>query len=628
MSEKNQTRLVLENELPILKEKHDKTKEYPEIASKYDIKAGIIRSKIEDYDRLDKLTSDLEKARAGFTECTSELEKIDYETKRLKNDIDESDKRLNDLDMVEAELQTQSNLYDNVVERGKELRRLQEEYKESNKLKQLFEIAKDDYAASKNEYKRQEEIYEEIYLRFLDDQAGFLSQSLEAGKPCPVCGSVHHPNPAVCRNDAPSRDDVDSAKKRKEKLNEKMKSDNVECVKSKTEYDNSVDSVKKNAKRLLDIDDYNEIGTYIEEKINEYLEKAKELKRKKEKCSKELDEKNKIKKRLGDMRKKSDELHEKEVLLTGEKNTFSEKVSAYSGQLEELRKNLEFNSKAEAQKNINELIKRSQDLRKKYEETEQAIKDQNIEIEKLKAEEEILKKQIADNENFDITLLNEQYSRLEEVYNKLDKEKTIISTRTKSNMNAAENLVSKRDSCQKAIEFYINCKELSDVANGKIGFDTYALVSCFDRILLRANNRMKKMTEGRYRLIRSEYADDGRKSYGLDINAFDNTSGTTRRVSTLSGGEKFMAALALALGLSDEIQSRSGGVHLDTMFIDEGFGSLSEDNLVRAVQTLKELSTEDCLIGIISHVGKLKEMIDKRISIKCENNITTAKVEI
>ena len=151
----------------------------------------------------------------------------------------------------------------------------------------------------------------------------------------------------------------------------------------------------------------------------------------------------------------------------------------------------------------------------------------------------------------------------------------------------------------------------------------------FDRILVLANNRMMMMTDGRYQLVRSEIAADKRKTFGLELDILDSESGKRRSVSTLSGGESFMAALALSLGLSDEIQSASGGIKLETMFIDEGFGSLDDKSLEKAVESLTALGSGDCLIGIISHVGQLKEMITKRIVISRNSaGSTTASVEI
>ena len=146
--------------------------------------------------------------------------------------------------------------------------------------------------------------------------------------------------------------------------------------------------------------------------------------------------------------------------------------------------------------------------------------------------------------------------------------------------------------------------------------ETYIQMHYFDRIISRANSRLMIMTDGQYDLIRREESLSKVGQSGLDLDVIDHYNGTTRSVKSLSGGESFKASLALALGLSDEIQSSAGGIQLDTMFIDEGFGSLDEDSLSQAMNALASLASSNKLIGIISHVGELKQKIDKQIVVK------------
>ena len=164
-------------------------------------------------------------------------------------------------------------------------------------------------------------------------------------------------------------------------------------------------------------------------------------------------------------------------------------------------------------------------------------------------------------------------------------------------------------------------KALSDTANGmiaskeRITLETYIQMSYFERIIARANTRLMVMSGGQYELCRRKEAGDKRIQSGLDLDVVDHYNGTVRSVKTLSGGESFKASLSLALGLSDEVQSSVGGVQIDTMFVDEGFGSLDEESLQQAVRALAELTKGDRLVGIISHVSELKEKIDKQIVI-------------
>ena len=162
-------------------------------------------------------------------------------------------------------------------------------------------------------------------------------------------------------------------------------------------------------------------------------------------------------------------------------------------------------------------------------------------------------------------------------------------------------------------------RSLSNTANGsisgkeKIMLETYIQMTYFDRIIARANTRLMVMSGGQYELKRRKQAEDKVSQSGLDLDVIDHYNGTERSVSSLSGGETFKASLSLALGLSDEIQSSAGGVRLDTMFVDEGFGSLDENSLDQAMNALMSLAEGDRLVGIISHVSDLKRRIDRQI---------------
>ena len=156
--------------------------------------------------------------------------------------------------------------------------------------------------------------------------------------------------------------------------------------------------------------------------------------------------------------------------------------------------------------------------------------------------------------------------------------------------------------------------------------ETYIQMTYFDRIINRANTRFMVMSGGQYELKRRKEAENNRSQSGLELDVIDHYNGTQRSVKTLSGGESFKASLSLALGLSDEIQSSAGGIKLDTMFVDEGFGSLDDESLAQAIKALSSLAEGNRLVGIISHVSELKDKIDKQIVVKKEktggSNIT------
>ena len=189
-----------------------------------------------------------------------------------------------------------------------------------------------------------------------------------------------------------------------------------------------------------------------------------------------------------------------------------------------------------------------------------------------------------------------------------------------SNQRIARSVQEKLDKTEKLSGRYGMIKDLENAARGnnpkRLEFEQYVLGAYFDEILSAANLRLEHMSEGRYQLYRTEKVKDLRRTNSLDIEVLDHYTGKRRPVKSLSGGESFKAALSLALGLSDVVQSYVGGIDIELLFIDEGFGSLDEASVQTAVDTLIELSGKRTMIGIISHVSELKERIDRQIIVE------------
>ena len=194
-----------------------------------------------------------------------------------------------------------------------------------------------------------------------------------------------------------------------------------------------------------------------------------------------------------------------------------------------------------------------------------------------------------------------------------------VHTRWNTNRTALQNMMKKAADLEALEARYAWVRTLSNTVNGnlpgkeKIALETYIQAAFFDRILQRANIRFLIMSDGQYELKRRREAEDNRSQTGLELDVVDHSNGSERSVRSLSGGESFKASLSLALGLADEIQSAAGGIRLDTMFVDEGFGSLDEESLRQAIRALTDLTDGNRLVGIISHVAELKEKIDKQI---------------
>lgn len=183
-------------------------------------------------------------------------------------------------------------------------------------------------------------------------------------------------------------------------------------------------------------------------------------------------------------------------------------------------------------------------------------------------------------------------------------------------------------------EHYRETAALAQTASGKlsgtahVSFETYVQSRYFDRIIAAANRRLDVLSDGRFQLVRRTEAADNRGQTGLDLDVRDAYTGRRRQAATLSGGESFMAALSLSLGLSDVVQQYAGGIRLDTMFIDEGFGALDNDALSNAIRVLTDMCGDDKLVGIISHVDALKEAIERKIVVRRARSGSTIEVQL
>ncbi len=222
-------------------------------------------------------------------------------------------------------------------------------------------------------------------------------------------------------------------------------------------------------------------------------------------------------------------------------------------------------------------------------------------------------------ETQDIVMLNARYAELEKKQQVLQERHNIVFSRFDNNSKTIKQLTSTTEKLKQLEEKYSIIGKLANVAKGnnpqRITFERYVLAAYFDEIIIAANHRLTRMTGSRYYLKRKEEKGKGRAQQGLELEVFDNYTGKARHVKTFSGGEGFKASLALALGLADVVQSYSGGISLDTLFVDEGFGSLDPESLDSAIECLTEIQKTGRLVGVISHVTEIKERIQSVLEV-------------
>ena len=286
-----------------------------------------------------------------------------------------------------------------------------------------------------------------------------------------------------------------------------------------------------------------------------------------------------------------------------------QKISGQLPECEKRQKELE-EEVAEHTSRISVLKTEGEALKKQADELKQTLKFENAEAARQSIAQKVRQKEE----------IQQRAKQAKEVCQKqYQNEKKELDLRIAVNERAAgavKKIAAKSSEKEKQYQWV---RALSNTANGalsgqdRIMLETYVQTAFFDRIIIRANTRFMQMTSGQFELVRAKTADNLRAQSGLELNVIDHYNGSIRSVKSVSGGESFKASLAMALGLSDEIQSQTGGIQIDTMFIDEGFGSLDENSLEQAIDVLLRLSESNRLVGIISHVGELKERIGRQI---------------
>lgn len=354
------------------------------------------------------------------------------------------------------------------------------------------------------------------------------------------------------------------------------------------------------------------------------LEKISALARDIAAAEKRAERKAEIEKLLQETQEALSALSETREALTGAVQFNSSRLAEMRRNARELASSLPFPDGESARARAKELTSLNESMRADLERAEREHGQLERAMSALSGETGGLIAQLADAPELDAAAETAERERTETLRAELRQKKQTADSRIHSNRAAAES-ISERLSELERLERRLGwMKSLSDTANGtingkeKVALETYVQMTFFDRIIARANIRFMVMSGGQYELKRRADAGDFRSQSGLELDVVDHYNGSERSVKTLSGGESFKASLSLALGLADEIQSSAGGVRLETMFVDEGFGSLDEESLDQAIRALGGLTEGNRLVGIISHVGELKERIDKQIVVTKE----------
>lgn len=451
----------------------------------------------------------------------------------------------------------------------------------------------------------------------ISGSAARLATTLEEGKPCPVCGAIHHPTPAISEYAIPTDAQIKAAESKVRALTEEknLAAKNLAGLKSKLET------------KEKDLADKAEVLTVAEAQA----EVAK--------LSEDVKTLTSHRKRIQNGEVKTRETEEnlsaaqaKDKSVSGEFEKLRGEVAAMTREVDgkylsdDKLIDVEISS---AQNNLNKLNAAFQTAQEKFNQLEKNLAAQNSTVEAAQKNKAEVAAQVKEKDKPDISVLKKILDEARAAERSAIETKTKLSTRIERLKDILKKISEIADKLKVADKNFLMWKTLSDVASGKtstkISFQRYYLATMFKEVIEEANNRLEKMSGGRYRFKNKEDIGDRRRKAGLDLEILDEYTGTARPVETLSGGESFLASLSLALGLAAVVQNNSGGIKLDTIFIDEGFGTLDIETLDFAMKALIELQSDGRLVGIISHVEELKNQIPVRLEVFKTKTGSTAK---
>ncbi|MDR0287758.1 MAG: SMC family ATPase, partial [Clostridiales bacterium] len=565
------------------------------------------QSKLPQYDELDKLVKEickkcrqlkaLQKRKAELL-GSIEVEKVQQQS------LQELLLTLKDTETEKLKLETELEKAESVKIQIDRLKKLLFESSEINSaylsaqkkylnLQDLAEIASLDYNKQNK--------------AFLDAQAGIIAKTLESGYPCPVCGSKEHPAPAHISDKAPEGRTVEATKKKVDKAHADAVAASNLAAQEKGKLESKDKEVDKASKDI-----FGNRPERLDKAISLELSRIKEhlvtlsanMEEEKERCLQKTNIEENLPKIERELTEFSNELTDNETAITA----LATEISILEATLKKQKEVLTFLTKKEAEENIQVMIKNKQQLETVLQKTKDGLNKHNMLISSFETQIKTLTKQLDSAEVINVEKVSCKKSEYIAAKARLSKELTAIASRLNTNGNIM-NYIKERLKKSEAVEEQLKwVKNLSDTANGqlsgkdKIMLETYVQMSYFERIIRNANRRLMTMSNGQYELKRATDASNQKSQSGLELNVIDHYNASERSVKTLSGGESFMASLSLALGLSDEIQYTSGGIRLDTMFVDEGFGSLDEDTLSQALNVLNGLAQDNLLVGIISYI--------------------------
>ena len=586
-----------------------------------------IEHELPEYESLTKFSTKLAEIRKQISIISKDLETKTNFKKRLDEDIalkqkeahtlTDSELSLNKVILKEEEIEKKISAFHHAS-------MIQRNYQNAvNALKEKTQLLQE----STDRKVILQKQYDDAQISYFANQAGLLALRLTKGEPCPVCGSLEHPRPASHSNKLVTEEEINQYKKKVDQAEKEYQITSKACADASLKMNalqNELELVLKSVTE--ETVSFEDVQLFIDEHTVQLKKEEKEISTRIKQLQQQSKHYQELQKMIPQLQQKftaiSEEVSQNQIAQT----KLSVEYEQLQKQVQEITTKLKYTSETEAKNRISMIAKKILEYQQQIYRLESESKLAMDELVYVSAQIDMLKGKVSSsideipNQQKQLKILQTEIENLQVQQEEILKCIHNTEMYESDAQDTKKKIVFESDAYQIKLSRYSSLKELADVAMGngrsskeKITLQEYVQIAYLDRMIHKANERYLSMSNQQYQLVRSAGTKDKRSHEALDLDVIDFSNGSIRPVSSLSGGESFIASLALALGMSDEIQSQAGGIQIDTMFIDEGFGTLDQDSLNNAIQTLTNLSGENRLVGIISHVKELKERIHKGI---------------
>ena len=599
---------------------------------------------------------------------------------KFENGLQRDQERIQSEQQVQSKYELIKQQYVRLNEQKVKVHQLSDYYDQILKLNENKSDLQEEYTVVEKQVDHEKMQYNQMEKLYFRKQAGIFALQLKENQPCPICGSLHHPHPAQIEKEDITKEKLDQQAKKVKQQEHRLQdilqkillsNQKKEMLVKQTKQLSSELNIQEEISKEIFIKELDHLSKDEKRMKKEYLELQDELKyiQKLKKSvalslkdmstyeSKELKQAQSLENiqvqihqlsgklddslrqyEIGEVNKNYQQVQKEYRQLSLEietiqqdyekvKNKYLEiktKISSLNQQIiqeQEIYDELDNKYHTALDAFINEeeflnlktQINQISILEKKYQDYLISLKSLNEQV--ISLENEVKDSTYVDLSSLSETIkeVNQQLREKNDDLEKLKIDYSLKEKMIKDIQKINQQLEKDEDTYQRYLDLY---NLASGKNNARVSIERYVLATYFENMLIYANVIMKQLSQGRYQLLRKDDAGKGRSQQGLELDVFDQESGNIRSIKTLSGGESFKAALSLALGLSRMVQDYAGGIELNTLFIDEGFGSLDSQSLDQAMNCLMELHHENKLIGIISHVSDLKDRIERQLVVE------------